>query len=75
MLPRTRAAAYDRLLQWPFSRASASMKKLIASLVCLFSLCPLAAAIDLTGLAAIEPVASYTSTRDTVTIACGRARV
>jgi alpha-glucosidase len=43
------------------------MKKLIA---CLFSLCPLAVAIDLNGLATIGSLATYTSTRDTVTIAC-----
>ena len=47
------------------------MKNLIFSVCCLASLSPIARAVDLTGLAAIGPLASYTSTRDTVTIACG----
>jgi len=46
------------------------MTKLTALLFSLVSLCPLAQAVDLDGLAPIEPFASYTSTRDTVTIAC-----
>jgi hypothetical protein len=46
------------------------MKKLIPSIFGLVSVCPFAAAIDLNGLATIAPLASYTSTRDTVTIAC-----
>jgi alpha-glucosidase len=47
------------------------MKKLIPSIFGLVSVCPFAAAIDLNGLATIAPLTSYTSTRDTVTIACG----
>jgi alpha-glucosidase len=46
------------------------MKKLIAAIYSLVSLCPFARAIDLNGLATIDSLASYTSTRDTVTIAC-----
>ena len=44
------------------------MKTFVFSYVLLFV--PAATALDLTGLAAIDPVASYTATRDTVTIAC-----
>ena len=46
------------------------MTKLIASLFSLVSLCPFAEAIDLNGLVPIGTLASYTSTRDTVTIVC-----
>ena len=69
-----RAAAPPKLgasrpvLQW---RSAHPMKNAILSLSCLLSLIPSAGAVDLTGLAGISAVASYTSTRDTVTIACG----
>jgi alpha-glucosidase len=56
-----------------FSRAGVPMKKITASfgcMVCMFSLSRFAMAIDLNGFAAIGPMASYTSTRDTVTIEC-----
>jgi alpha-glucosidase len=46
------------------------MKRVVLSAFYLASLCPFAMAIDLNGLAAIEPMASYTSNRDTVTISC-----
>jgi alpha-glucosidase len=46
------------------------MKKLIASIFCLVSLGQFAGAIDFNGLATIDPLASYTSTRDTVTVTC-----
>jgi|HubBroStandDraft_1064217.scaffolds.fasta_scaffold04672_3 alpha-glucosidase len=46
------------------------MKKIVLSVLSLVSLCPCAGAIDITGLVGIDPLASYVSTRDTVTIAC-----
>ena len=46
------------------------MNKLIATISGLVSLCGLAGAIDLNGLSPVEPMASYTSTRDTVTVVC-----
>jgi alpha-glucosidase len=47
------------------------MKKLISSIFCVVSLCPFARAIDLAGLASIDSMASYTATRDSVTVTCG----
>ena len=52
------------------SPAQVPMTKYVFPLFCLVSLCPLARAIDLTSLVPIEAMASYTSTRDTVTIVC-----
>jgi len=46
------------------------MKKLIASIFCVVSLCPFAGAIDISGLATIGGLASYSSTRDSVTVTC-----
>jgi alpha-glucosidase len=46
------------------------MKKLVPCAFSVLLLVKAATAIDLTGLAPIDPWASYTSTRDTVTIAC-----
>src|SRR5450755_331535 len=47
------------------------MNKLISSIFCVVSLCPFARAIDLAGLASIDSMASYTATRDSVTVTCG----
>ena len=46
------------------------MKNFVFSFSCLLLLAKAAVAVDVTGLAPIDSVASYTSTRDTVTIAC-----
>jgi len=46
------------------------MKNLAFASFCAILVVKAATAIDVTGLAIIEPLASYTSTRDTVTIAC-----
>lgn len=46
------------------------MTKFIASVLSLVFLCPFVKAIDLHGLVPIEPLASFASTRDTVTITC-----
>ena len=46
------------------------MKNLASSAFCVLFLVKSATAIDFTGFATIDPLASYTSTRDTVTIAC-----
>ncbi len=46
------------------------MKNLIFSAVSLLSLCPFAGAMDLTNLAPIGSMASYTAARDSVTILC-----
>ena len=46
------------------------MKNFVFSFSCVLLLAKAAVAVDVTGLAPIDSVASYTSTRDTVTIAC-----
>ena len=46
------------------------MKNLASSVFSVLLLVKAATALDLNGLAPIEPLASYTTTRDTVTIAC-----
>jgi len=46
------------------------MKNFVFAFSCVLLLAKAAVAVDVTGLAPIDSVASYTSTRDTVTIAC-----
>jgi alpha-glucosidase len=46
------------------------MKKIVSSIACLAWLSPCAGAIDFKGFATVAPLASFSSTRDTVTIVC-----